>query len=123
MKLGAFSTSLNVKDLVASRDFYLKLGFEVFAGDLEMNYLILKSGDTVIGLFQGMFEGNLLTFNPGWDQNAENTEDFDDVRDIEKSLKENGIEIIRETDDSTEGPANFVVADPDGNVILIDQHR
>jgi catechol 2,3-dioxygenase-like lactoylglutathione lyase family enzyme len=123
MKLGAFSTSLSVKDLVTSRDFYKKLGFEDFAGSLEMNYLILKNGDTVIGLFQGMFEGNLLTFNPGWDQNAENIEEFDDVRSIEKSLIENGIEIIREIDAPEEGPANFVVADPDGNVILIDQHR
>ena len=123
MKLGAFSSSLSVKDLVVSRDFYAKLGFEVFGGSLEMNYLILKNEDTLIGLFQGMFEGNLLTFNPGWNQNAENIESFDDVREIQKSLKADGIELTNEADESTEGPASFMVTDPDGNVILIDQHR
>lgn len=123
MKLGAFSMSLNVKDLAASKSFYETLGFKEFAGGMEMNYLIMKNGDTLIGLFQGMFEGNLLTFNPGWDQNAQNVNEFDDVREIQKSLKKQSITFISEADESTEGPASFMITDPDGNVVLIDQHR
>lgn len=123
MKLGAFSVSLSVKDLQQSKTFYEKLGFSVFAGSLDMNYLIMKNDDTIIGLFQGMFEGNLLTFNPGWDQNANNIEGFDDIRAIQKSLKAEGISIVNEADENTEGPASFSITDPDGNVILIDQHR
>lgn len=122
MKLGVFSVSLSVKNIVASKEFYEKLGFNVFAGDLEKNYLIMKSGDTLIGLFQGMFENNILTFNPGWDANAQTLDEYDDVRTIQKSLKEKGIKIDNEADESTTGPASFVVVDPDGNAILIDQH-
>lgn len=122
MKLGAFSISLSVKDIHASKAFYEQLGFEVFGGSLEMNYLIMKNGNAFVGLFQGMFEGNLLTFNPGWDENAQTLDEFDDVRDIQKHLKNNGIELDREADESTSGPAHFVVKDPDGNVILVDQH-
>lgn len=122
MHLGAFSVSLSVKDLNASRTFYEALGFEVFAGEPEKNYLILKNGDTLIGLFQGMFENNILTFNPGWDQNAQTLSDFDDVRDIQRRLKEKGIALTTEADESTTGPASFVVVDPDGNAILVDQH-
>jgi len=122
MKLGAFSASLSVKDINLSKAFYENLGFKVFAGDLEKNYLIMKNGDSLIGLFQGMFENNILTFNPGWDTNASKLEDFDDVRNIQKDLKEKGIKLLNEADESTSGPASFMVADPDGNVILIDQH-
>ena len=122
MKLGAFSVSLNVKDIQASKTFYETLGFSVFGGDLEHNYLIMKNGDSIIGLFQGMFEQNILTFNPGWDQNATTLETFDDVRAIQKHLKSNNIKLERETDDSTSGPASIVLYDPDGNTILIDQH-
>ena len=123
MHLGAFSISLSVKDLSASRAFYEALGFEVFAGDPEKNYLIMKNGDALIGLFQGMFEDNILTFNPGWDQNARQPlDDFDDVRDIQRRLKEKGIELTTEADESATGPASFVVVDPDGNAILVDQH-
>lgn len=122
MKLGAFSISLAVKDLQASKKFYESLGFTEFGGNAEMNYLIMKNEDSLIGLFQGMFEGNLLTFNPGWDQNAQTLEQFDDVRDIQKSLKSDGIAIDRAADESTKGPASCVVIDPDGNVVLIDQH-
>ncbi|MBR9845263.1 MAG: VOC family protein [Algicola sp.] len=122
MKLGAFSVSLNVKDIQASKTFYETLGFTVFGGDLEHNYLIMKNGDAIIGLFQGMFEQNILTFNPGWDQNATTLEAFDDVRAIQKHLKSNNIKLERETDDSTSGPASIVLYDPDGNTILIDQH-
>jgi len=122
MKLGAFSISLSVKDLDASREFYGKLGFEVFAGEKAKNYLIMKNEHTLIGLFQGMFENNILTFNPGWDQNANTLENFDDVRDIQRQLKEQGIEVQNEADENTSGPASFVVVDPDGNAILIDQH-
>jgi len=122
MKLGAFSVSLNVKDLLKSKAFYETLGFEVFAGKLESNYLIMKNGDTLIGIFQGMFEQNILTFNPGWDQSANNLDAYTDVRDIQKHLKLNNIKLEREADDATSGPASVVLFDPDGNTILIDQH-
>lgn len=122
MKLGAFSVSLNVKDIHVSKAFYEKLGFSVFAGDIEKGYLIMKNEETLIGLFQGMFEGNILTFNPGWDQNAQNLEGFDDVRTIQKELKEKGISFESEADESTSGPASFVIVDPDGNTVLVDQH-
>ena len=123
MKLGAFSVSLAVRDLAASRDFYEKLGFEKFGGDPAHNYLIMKNGDHVIGLFQGMFEKNMLTFNPGWDQSCGELEEFTDVRDMQKALRAQGIAFDVEADESTEGPASFMIADPDGNPILIDQHR
>ncbi|NOQ73359.1 MAG: VOC family protein [Crocinitomix sp.] len=123
MKLGAFSVSLNVKDIKASQAFYEKLGFTIFGGDLKMNYLIMKSEDSLIGLFQGMFENNIITFNPGWSQNATNLEAFDDVREIQAQLKSKGIKLDREADTATTGPASITVTDPDGNVILIDQHR
>lgn len=122
MKLGAFSISLSVRDIRASKQFYETLGFEVFAGDIQRNYLILKNGKALIGLFQGMFEGNLLTFNPGWDEQAQKVEPFDDVRAIQQHLKSNGIALEAEADEHTSGPASFVVKDPDGNVILVDQH-
>lgn len=122
MKLGAFSVSLSVKDLKISKAFYEKLGFSVFAGGMEQNYLIMKNGDVVIGLFQGMFEENILTFNPGWDQNCNTPDSFTDVRDLQKELKTQGVEIKTEADESTTGPASFVVIDPDGNPILFDQH-
>lgn len=122
MKLGAFSVSLSVKDIVISKNFYEKLGFVIFAGDLEKNYLIMKNEETLIGLFQGMFENNILTFNPGWNQNAGLVEGFSDVRDIQKQLKEGDIKFENEADEATTGPASFVVHDPDGNVILFDQH-
>ena len=123
MKLGAFSVSLSVKDSNASKLFYEKLGFSVFAGSLEMNYLIMKNGNALVGLFHGMFDNNILTFNPGWDENAKNIEDFDDVRHIQKTLKAKGVKFETEADENTEGPASFVILDPDGNAILIDQHR
>jgi catechol-2,3-dioxygenase len=123
MKLGAFSISLSVKDLQKSKDFYEKLGFSHMAGNTEQNYLIMKNGDHIIGLFQAMFDGNMLTFNPGWDQNAQNLETFDDVRDIQKHLKEQGLEIQKEADETTSGPEHIYLKDPDGNMILIDQHR
>ena len=122
MKLGAFSVSLSVKDIKASKAFYEQLGFEVFAGKIERNYLIMKNEDTLIGLFQGMFEGNILTFNPGWNANAETLKDFDDIRVIEKMLKESGVKLNSETEPNTQGPASITLLDPDGNVILIDQH-
>ena len=122
MKLGAFSVSLSVKDLKASKEFYEKLGFQVFAGAMDKNYLIMKNEHSLIGLFQGMFENNILTFNPGWDSNANTIEDFDDVRKIQKHLKDNHIKLESEADENTQGPASFVVLDPDGNAILIDQH-
>lgn len=122
MKLGAFSVSLSVKDLTKSKEFYEKLGFKQFAGNMEMNYLIMKNETTLIGLFQGMFEQNILTFNPGWNSEAQKLESFEDVREIQKSLKESGIEMNRECDESTKGPASIVFFDPDGNTILIDQH-
>ncbi|SFN02606.1 Glyoxalase/Bleomycin resistance protein/Dioxygenase superfamily protein [Chryseobacterium oleae] len=123
MKLGAFSISLSVKDLQKSKDFYEKLGFSVMAGKMEQNYLIMKNGSTLVGLFQAMFDGNMLTFNPGWDENAQNLESFDDVRDIQKHLKENGVELEKAADESTSGPEHIFLKDPDGNMILIDQHR
>ncbi|MEM9829359.1 MAG: VOC family protein [Bacteroidota bacterium] len=122
MKLGVFSISLSVKDLNASKKFYENLGFEVFGGDMERNYLIMKNGNSLVGLFQGMFEGNILTFNPGWDESINTLEDYDDVRDIQKKLKEKGIKLESEADESTSGPASFMVVDPDGNPILVDQH-
>lgn len=122
MKLGAFSASLSVKDINVSKVFYENLGFEVFAGDLERNYLIMKNGNALIGLFQGMFDENILTFNPGWDENADPLDDFTDVRDIQKHLKAKGVPLEREADETTTGPASVVLLDPDGNAILIDQH-
>lgn len=123
MNLGAFSVSLSVKDIAASRAFYERLGFSVFGGDQSHNWLIMKSGDTLIGLFQGMFEGNLLTFNPGWDSEAKPLPTFTDVRDIQRRLKAEGVQLVTEADEGTTGPASFTVLDPDGNVILVDQHR
>lgn len=123
MKLGAFSISLSVKDINASKTFYETLGFTAFAGDIEQNYLIMKNENSLIGLFQGMFEGNMLTFNPGWDENADSIDQFDDVREIQKLLKSNGITLTTEADENTSGPASIIVNDPDGNVIYIDQHR
>lgn len=122
MKLGTFSTSLAVKDIHASKEFYEHLGFVVFAGDIEKNYLIMKNGKTLIGLYQGMFENNILTFNPGWDENAKTLESYYDVREIQKHLKSKGIKIENEANETTSGPASFMVVDPDGNTILIDQH-
>lgn len=122
LRLGAFSVSLSVKDLAASRSFYEKLGFVVFAGDPDKNYLIMKNGSSLIGLFQGMFENNILTFNPGWDTDAQLLDDFDDVRKIQRELKAGGITPVQEVDESTSGPGSFVVLDPDGNAILVDQH-
>jgi len=122
MKLGAFSVSLSVKDIEASRQFYEKLGFSVFAGDIEKNYLIMKNEDSLIGLFQGMFENNILTFNPGWDSDANALDGFDDVRNIQKMLKESDIKLESEADPNTTGPGSITLFDPDGNVILIDQH-
>lgn len=123
MKLGAFSISLSVKDLQKSKDFYEKLGFTTMGGKMDNNYLIMKNGEHLIGLFQAMFDGNMLTFNPGWDQNAQNLESFDDVRDIQKHLKENKLELDKEADETTSGPEHIFLKDPDGNMILIDQHR
>lgn len=122
MKLGAFSISLSVKDLQTSKSFYETLGFIQFAGGMEQNYLIMKNESSIIGLFQGMFEGNILTFNPGWDHNAQTLDDFDDVRAIQEHLKTNDIELVQEADETNSGPASIVVLDPDGNAILIDQH-
>ncbi len=123
MKLGAFSVSLSVKDINASKQFYEHLGFVVFGGSMDKNYLIMKNGHTLIGLFHGMFEGNILTFNPGWDENATNLDEFDDVRAIQRQLKNKGIAVNPEADENTSGPASIMVTDPDGNVVLIDQHR
>ena len=122
MKLGAFSVSLAVKDIKASKSFYENLGFTVFAGELERNYLIMKNDSTLIGLFQGMFENNILTFNPGWDQEANTLDQYDDVREIQKQLKTMNTTFVSEADESSSGPASFVILDPDGNAILIDQH-
>lgn len=122
MNLGAFSISLAVKDLQASREFYEKFGFEIFGGNASENWLILKNGDHVIGLFQGMFDKNILTFNPGWDSDAQEMESFTDVRELQRQLKAQGVEMISEADESTTGPASFMTADPDGNPILVDQH-
>jgi len=122
MKLGAFSVSLTVKDIHVSKEFYETLGFTVFAGDIEKNYLILKNGSSIIGLFQGMFEKNILTFNPGWDENATALDQFDDVREIQKTLKSAGIKLDTEADETTSGPGSLIFQDPDGNTILLDQH-
>jgi lactoylglutathione lyase len=123
MKLGAFSMSLTVKNIQASKKFYEDLGFSVFGGNLNQGWLIMKSGETIIGLFHGMFESNLLTFNPGWDQNAQALDTFDDIRVIQKELKAKGFTFSSEADETSLGPASFVIKDPDGNVILFDQHR
>lgn len=122
MELGAFSISLAVKDISASKDFYEKLGFKVFGGDISQNWLILKNREHVIGLFQGMFEKNVLTFNPGWNQDAQPLETFTDVRELQRQLREQGIQFMSEADEGTTGPASFVIVDPDGNPIYIDQH-
>ena|SRR5690606_17303703 len=122
MKLGAFSMSLSVKNIKASQQFYETLGFKVFAGDIEKNYLIMKNENALIGLFQGMFENNILTFNPGWDENANKLEVFNDIRTIQNHLKEKGIKLESEANQNTSGPASFMVLDPDGNTILLDQH-
>lgn len=123
MKLGAFSVSLAVKDIKASKEFYEKLGFEAFGGNIDENWLIMRNGDTVIGFFQGMFDTNTLTFNPGWDKNAQPMEKFTDVREIQQHLKDQGVALESETDGSESGPASFFLFDPDGNPILFDQHR
>lgn len=122
MKLGAFSISLSVKDITTSKQFYENLGFKVFAGSLEKKYLIMKNENALIGLFQGMFENNILTFNPGWDESANKIEAFDDVREIQRQLKSQGIPLVTEADEKTTGSACLIVTDPDGNTILIDQH-
>ena len=123
LNLGAFSLSLSVKDLNVSKEFYKNLGFIQIGGDLTKNYLIMKNENSVIGLFQGMFEGNILTFNPGWDENGKEIETYVDIRKIQQQLKSKGIAIGTEIDKDTSGPASFMTTDPDGNVILIDQHR
>ena len=123
MDLGAFSISLAVKDLAASHAFYEKLGFTVTGGDAEQNWLVLRNGDKVVGLFQGMFDNNILTFCPGWDQQAQNVDSFTDVRELQAQLEAKGIEFVQKADTSTTGPASFVITDPDGNTILVDQHR
>src|SRR6185312_7452166 len=122
MQLGNFSVSLAVKDIAASRAFYEKFGFTVWGGDQEHNWLILKNGSAVIGLFQGMFERNILTFNPGWDNDAKQLPEFTDVRDLQRGLKAQGVQLLTEADEATSGPASFMVEDPDGNQILVDQH-
>lgn len=123
MKLGAFSISLSVKDLKTSKEFYEKLGFNAFSGSLEKNYLIMKNDNALIGLFQGMFQGNILTFNPGWDESANHIDNFDDIREIQKQFKNSGLELISEADEKMEGPTSLMLTDPDGNNILLDQHR
>lgn len=121
MQLGNFSVSLSVKDIAASRSFYEKLGFTVRSGDQEQNWLVMKNGSTIISLFQGMFEGNMMTFNPGWDNDANELPDFTDVRDLQRKVKANNIELLSKADEATTGPASFIIEDPDGNKILIDQ--
>jgi catechol 2,3-dioxygenase-like lactoylglutathione lyase family enzyme len=123
MELGAFSISLAVSDIAASKAFYEKLGFSVFGGNQEQHWLIMKNGETLVGLFQGMFDKNLLTFNPGWDSNAQPLPTFTDVRELQRQLKAQGVTFASEADESTSGPASFVVVDPDGNPVLVDQHR
>lgn len=123
MELGAFSVSLAVRDINASRAFYEKLGFSEFGGNMDENWLIMKNGDATIGLFQGMFEGNILTFNPGWDANAQELPEFTDVRQIQRTLRDAGVELTAQADESGSGPAHIALTDPDGNSILIDQHR
>jgi lactoylglutathione lyase len=122
MDLGAFSISLAVKDIEASRSFYDKFGFKPFAGDASQNWLILKNGDHVIGLFQGMFEKNILTFNPGWNSDAQKLASFTDIRDLQRQLKTPGVQLQQQADENTVGPASFIAVDPDGNQILVDQH-
>ena len=122
MELGNFSISLAVKDLEASRRFYEKFGFTVFGGDAAQHWLILKNGDAIIGLFQGMFEKNILTFNPGWDSSAHKLDTFTDVRELQRQLKAQGVELLSEADESTTGPVSLIAVDPDGNPILLDQH-
>ena len=123
MKLGVFSLSMSVKNLQLSREFYENLGFEVTGGAMDKNYLIMKNEHSLIGLFHGMFEGHMLTFNPGWDVNAQQVDPFDDVRAIQKEVKQKGIQPVTEADETTTGPASLILKDPDGNIILIDQHR
>jgi lactoylglutathione lyase len=122
MELGNFSVSLTVKDIEASKLFYEKLGFTVFGGDQSQNWLIMKNGDHAIGLFQGMFDHNILTFNPGWNSDAQQLSEFTDVRELQRQLKDRGVELISEADESSTGPASFMIVDPDGNTILVDQH-
>jgi lactoylglutathione lyase len=122
MELGAFSISLNVKNIKASRDFYAKLGFEAFAGDITQNWLVLKNQEHIIGLFQGMLEQNTLTFNPGWDQNAVELPQFTDIRDLQRHIQDLGLNLLSEVDPDSTGPASLILLDPDGNPILIDQH-
>jgi lactoylglutathione lyase len=122
MQLGAFSVSLAVKDIEASRAFYHKFGFAIVGGDAAQNWLILRNGDHTIGLFQGMFEQNIMTFNPGWDKNAEPLDTFTDIRELQRQLKAQGVELVTEADETTTGPASLVAVDPDGNSILLDQH-
>lgn len=122
MELGSFSVSLAVRDIEASKRFYEKLGFAVFMGDQSQNWLILKNGEHTIGLFQGMFEENILTFNPGWNRDAQPLDEFTDVRELQRQLKDRGVTMLSEADEDSTGPASFVIADPDGNTILIDQH-
>jgi len=122
MNVGAFSMSLSVKDLKTSKEFYENLGFTVFGGGMDQNYLIMKNGNALIGLFHGMFQGNIITFNPGWDENAKKVEGFKDIREIQKHLKSKGIKLSSEADETTKGPASLMLTDPDGNVILLDQH-
>lgn len=123
MELGAFSISLAVRDIEASRAFYEKFGFKAFGGNAAQNWLILKNGDHVIGLFQGMFEKNMLTFNPGWDSDAQPLPSFTDVRELQRALKAAGVKLLQEADERTTGPASFLAVDPDGNPVLVDQHR
>lgn len=123
MQLGVFSVSLNVKDIQASKDFYEKIGFEVFDGEIDQNWLIMRNSNTFIGLFQGMFEKNMLTFNPGWDENAQDLDTFTDIRDLQKNFKTAGVNFTSEADQTSQGPASFTIEDPDGNPILFDQHR
>lgn len=123
MSLGAFSVSLAVKDIVISKEFYEKLGFRVFGGDITQNWLIMKNGDCIIGLFQGMFKKNILTFNPGWDSNAQEINPFKDIRVLQEELRAQGVNFLSEVDTTTHGPGSFTLEDPDGNPILFDQHR
>lgn len=122
MELGSFSVSLAVKDINASKEFYEKLGFNVVMGDISENWLILKNGEHVIGLFQGMFEKNVLTFNPGWAQDTQKLDSFTDVRELQRQLKAKGVEFLSEADENSTGPGSFMIMDPDGNTILVDQH-
>jgi catechol 2,3-dioxygenase-like lactoylglutathione lyase family enzyme len=122
MDLGAFSISLAVKDIRASKEFYEKLGFREFGGDISQNWLILKNGEHVIGLFQGMFDRNTLTFNPGWSQDAKKVDSFTDIRELQRQLRAQGVQFALQADENTTGPASLMVFDPDGNPILLDQH-